>query len=221
MSSHRKLSVVLCPRKAAGMSVLQKAYPLVVLTLLLCSTALAAECITPYSHAKRYFGADLVVFGEVLSCTTRVVSEEYVPGDSGWVYQHTSSIAEARMRVDSLLRGSGPDSIIVIQKNSTQAWRSRFDKVTETGDSLYFGEMAVLPGPGEASEVPSSGSWILFLTEKNERFEFMWRADYNKLNLDLYRIFADVGDSVFELYDLSGWIVADKDSVPRLQFKKK
>jgi hypothetical protein len=203
------------------MSVLQKAYPLVVLTLLLCSTALAAECITPYSHAKRYFGADLVVFGEVLSCTTRVVSEEYVPGDSGWVYQHTVSIAEARMRVDSLLRGSGPDSIIVIQKRSTQAWRSRFDKVTETGDSLYFGEMAVLPGPGEASEVPSSGSWILFLTEKDGGFEFMWRADYNKCNLDLYRIFEEEGEKVFDEYDLSAWSGTQKDSIWELRLIRK
>jgi hypothetical protein len=221
MSSHRKLSVVLCPGKAAGMSVVQEACTLGVLTLLLCSTVLATECITPESHARRYFRADLVVFGEVLSCTTRIVSKEDIPGDCGWVYQHTSRIAEARMRVDSLLRGSGPDSIIVIQKKSTQAWRSRFDKVTETGDSLFLGEIAVLPGPGEASEVPSSGSWILFLTEKDGGFEFMWRADYNKCNLDLYKIFEEEGKEVFEKYDLSAWSGTQKDSVWELRLIRK
>jgi hypothetical protein len=221
MSSHRKLSVVLCPGKAAGISVVHRACTLVVLTLLLCSTAKATECITPESHARRYFDADLLVFGEVLTCTTTVVSEEDVSGDSGWMYHNTTRVTEIRVRIDSLLKGSVHDSIIIVQKKSTQTWNSRFLKTAETGDSLFLGEMSVLPGPGEASEVPSSGSWILFLTEKDGGFKFMWRADYNKCNLDLYKIFEEEGEEVFERYDLSAWSDTQKDSVWELRLIRK
>ncbi len=204
---------------------LQNICVLALFFLTFCSGIFATECITPESHARRYFGADLVIFGEVVSCTTRVVSIEDVPGDSGWTYHRVLSVDEATVRVDSVLKGSFGDSAILVQTESSQESRWRLDKVTETGDSLPIGQlvqMAVLPpGPGDASEIPSSGSWILFLTEKDGAFEFMWRADHNKSNLDLYRIFEDEGEDIFEKYDLSGWEGVKKDSVWELRLRRK
>jgi len=192
----------------------------VTFVLLFCSAVCASEDITPASHAKRYFKADLVIFGEVLGCTTRVVEKKNVPGDSGWVNHHITFMNACTVRVDSALRGSFKDSTIVVQRESSQQSRSRFDRITEGGDSLYLGEMTH-PGDLFAVKIPSSGRWILFLTEKDSAFAFMWHADYSKTNLDLYKKFEEEGEDVFKRYDLRIWEGIEKDSIWELRLRTK
>ncbi|MGB2804144.1 MAG: hypothetical protein WBD64_04510 [Candidatus Zixiibacteriota bacterium] len=169
----------------------------VTFVLLFCSAVHASENITPASHARRYFKADVVIFGEVLGCTTNVVERKDVPGDSGWVNHYTTLASTCTVRVDSALKGALAESVIVIQKESSRAWKSRFEAIDENGDSLYMGQMAEEPGPGEANEIPSSGRWILFLIEKDSTYTFLWRAKYDRMNLDLYRKFAEEGRRYF------------------------
>lgn len=138
-----------------------------------------------------------MIFGEVLGCTTNVVERKDVPGDSGWVNHYTTLASTCTVRVDSALKGALAESVIVIQKESSRAWKSRFEAIDENGDSLYMGQMAEEPGPGEANEIPSSGRWILFLIEKDSTYTFLWRAKYDRMNLDLYRKFAEEGRRYF------------------------
>ena len=172
--------------------------------LVSCSLAQATECITPESHARRYHQADVVIFGQVISCTTNVVERKDVPGDSGWVNHYTTHASTCTVRVDSVLKGALAESVMVIQKEWSRAWMSRSEPIDENGESPCVGQIAmaaVSPGPGEANEIPSSGRWILFLMEDDSTYTFLWRADYNRMNLDLYGKLAEEGEDIFEKYD--------------------
>ncbi|UCB53463.1 MAG: hypothetical protein JSV10_05140, partial [Candidatus Zixiibacteriota bacterium] len=127
--------------------------------------------------------------------------------------------------VDSVLKGALAESVIVIQKESSQAWMSRFEAIVdENGESLYVGQSTLEPappGPGEANEIPSSGRWIVFLMEEDSTHTFLWRAKYNRMNLDLYRKFAEEGEDIFEKYDLSTWLRVREDSVWKYRLRIK
>jgi hypothetical protein len=209
-----------CASGPTRVRALASIYGFVTFALLFCSAVRATENITPESHARRYFKADLVIFGEVLGCTTRVVEKKNVPGDSGWVNHHTTFMNECGVRVDSVLKGLFRDSTLVVQRKSSQQSRSRFDRITEGGDSLYLGEMTEL-GYAFDVKIPPSGSWILFLTKKDSTYDFMWHADHNKTNLDLYKKFEEEGEDILEKYDLSAWWMIKKDSLWELQLKPK
>jgi hypothetical protein len=186
-----------------------------------CSGVFAAELITPESHARRYFTADLVICGEAASCTSKILEEKDVAGDSGWTNHHRTSVTASRVRVDSVLKGSFANPTIVVQRQSSQVWRSRFAGIEESGDSMYVVEMVVESGDLYADRMPCSGSWIMFLTEKDGVYSLMWRTFYEKIALDLYEVFQDIGEDVFIQYDLSSWEAVRKDSVWEYRLRKK
>lgn len=221
MCSDYKLLMSSCAKQVKHARTLGAICGFTALFLAFFAAVFATELITPGSHARRYFKADLVIFGEALSCTTKVVGSKDVPGDSGWVSHHTIFIKACSVRVDSVLKGSLEDSIIVVQEESSQAWMSRFEAIDENDDSLYMVQMAEEPGPGQANEIPSSGRWILFLMEDDSIYTFLWHADYNRMNLDLYGKFAEEGEDIFQKYDLSGWYRVREDSVWEYRLRRK
>lgn len=191
------------------------------LILAFCSGVFAAKDITPESHAGRYFRADLVIYGEVLSCTSKVLEEKDVAGDSGWINHHRMFVTVSTVRVDSVLKGSLTNPTIVVQRQSSQVGRSRFAGIDESGDSMYVAEMVVESGDLYADRMPCSGSWIMFLTEKDGIYFLMWRTFYEKIALDLYEVFEDTGEDVFIRYDLSGWEGVRKDSVWEYRLRRR
>lgn len=186
-----------------------------------CLGVSAAELITPESHARRYFKANLVIYGEVLSCTSKVLEEKDVAGDSGWTNHHKTSMTASAVRVDSVLKGSLANPTIVVQSQSSQAWRSRFAGIDESGDSMYVAEMAVESGDLYADRMLCSGSWIMFLTEEAGIYSLVWRTFYEKIALDLYEVFEDIGEDIFIRYDLSGWKAVRKDSVWEYRLRRR
>ncbi len=170
---------------------------LFILLLISNLPALPAECITEESHANRYFKADLIIYGEVLSCTTGVIKDENTPGDSGWINRRITSRTSCFVRVDSVLKGYCPDSIIVIFYENTQNSRNRFWGLDDRGESLYVGEIAAI-GADDKINIPSFGNkWIIFLVDKDGAFYFLWYSEYNGGNLSLYRRFEDKGEDYF------------------------
>lgn len=224
MCSDYKLLMSSCAKQVKHARTLGAICGFTALFLALFAAVFATERMTPGSHARRYFKADLVIFGETLSCTTNVVERKDVPGDSGWVNHYTTLASTCTVRVDSVLKGALAESVIVIRKESSQAWMSRFEAIDVNGESLYVGQSTLEPappGPGEADEIPFSGRWILFLMEKDSTYTFLWRAKYNRKNLDFYKKFAEEGEDIFEKYDLSGWYRVREDSVWKYRFRRK
>ncbi len=119
------------------------------------SSAFSAEAITVESYANRYFAADLIIFGEILSCTTSVIKTEKTPGDSGWTLHFNTFLNSCLVRVDSVLKGHYSDSTIVIFSEDTQHYQSRFDRLDEKGDSMFVG-MAYLDFD-DRIRIPGSG----------------------------------------------------------------
>jgi hypothetical protein len=173
----------------------RKIFWLFILLLMLNSTALPSECITEESHANRYFRADLIIFGEVLSCTTSVIRTENTSGDSGVIHRHTTFQTSCFVKVDSMLKGYYSDSIIVVFDENTQDMQTKFEKLDEKGESLFVGEMTV-----ELTDkiyLPSASKWIIFLVDKDGDCYFLWYTEYNKGTLDLYHKFEEKGEDYF------------------------
>ncbi|MFH1335259.1 MAG: hypothetical protein ABII96_01975, partial [Candidatus Zixiibacteriota bacterium] len=167
--------------------------------LLFCifnSSVFSAELITEESHGNRYFRADLVIFGEILTCTTSVIKTENVPGDSGWIFCYNTLLNSCLVRVDSVLKGHYPDSTIIIFNEATQHYQTRFERLDENGDSMYIAE--IYPEIPDKIRIPGNGKWIIFLVDKDGACYFLWNTEYNKSNLDLYRKFEKKGESYFK-----------------------
>jgi hypothetical protein len=167
--------------------------------LLFCifySCAFSSELITEESHANRYFRADLIIFGEILTCTTSAVKTESTPGDSGWTFGSNTFLNSCLVRVDSVLKGHYSDSMIIIFNEDTQHYQSRFDRLDDKGASLYVAE--IYPEMMDKISIPSNGKWIIFLVDREGACYFLWNAEYNKSNLDLYRKFEEKGESYFK-----------------------
>jgi hypothetical protein len=221
MSSVYRLSILYSSGKLAQVHALQRTCAVAAVLFIFCSGVLAAERITPKSHVGRYFKADLVIFGEALSCTTKVVEEKDVSGDSGWIYHYRTFMTASTVRVDSVLKGSFADSTIVIQKESSQESRSRFARVTESGDSLHLGQIVPEIDDFFGVKIPCSESWIIFATEEDGIYSFMWRTRYERIALDVYKACAEEGEKVYEEYDLSGWEAVEKDSAWEYRLRRK
>ena len=221
MASVGNLPISCYAKKLANSDALPKVCAVVFFHLMFCLGVSATELITPESHARRYFKADLVIYGDALCCTSKVLEERDVAGDSGWINHHRMFVTASTVRVDSVLKGWFTDSTIVIRRELSQVWRSRFTGIDESGDSMYVAEMAVESGDPYADRMPCSGSWIVFLTEEDGIYSLMWRTFYDKIALDLYEVFEDIAEDVFIRYDLSGWEAVRKDSVWEYRLRKR
>ena len=173
-------------------SLIRKIPELFAAFLMFSSIGLATEAITVESHANRYFRSDLIISGEILSCTTNVIRTEQIPGDSGWTYHYSTFLKSCSVRVDSVLKGLCSDSIIVIFDESIQQSRHRFWGLDEKGDSLFVGEAHV--EIDDESHIPLAGRWIIFLVDKDYDCHFLWNTEYNKRTLELYREFEEKGE---------------------------
>lgn len=71
--------------------------------------------ISSYVHAKIYLAADLVIIGDILSCTTKVVKEDTCIIDTGSVTHWKISINNYKIKVDTVIKGVFADSIIIIK----------------------------------------------------------------------------------------------------------
>jgi hypothetical protein len=165
------------------------------LSCILNASAFSSEAITEESHANRYFTSDLIIFGEILTCTTGVVKTESTPGDSGWTLCYNTFLNSCLVRVDSVLKGHYSDSTIVIFNEDTQHYQTRFDRLDEKGDSMFVG--MAYPEIDDRIRIPGSGKWIIFLVDQDGSCYFLWNSEYNKSNLDLYRKFEEKGESYY------------------------
>jgi len=174
------------------------------LFLIFCSGLFASECITNLDEARRYLDADLVIVGDVIGCSTKVVEEKDTPGDSGWVYHWTKFINLHFVRVDSVIKGCFTDSVIIITSYSFRdyALKRIFEGITEKGDSMfsYMGEEA-LPDDGSWSDIPDSGKFIILLKEKDCIYISTLCDAYSKAAIDFYREVDEKGEDYFKRYE--------------------
>ncbi|MDP3024197.1 MAG: hypothetical protein Q8O10_01535 [candidate division Zixibacteria bacterium] len=153
--------------------------------------------VDPYEDARRYLDAGLVIVGQVLSCTTTVTEEREIPGDSGWVNHQDKLMKTYTIRVDSVLKGSIPDSTIIIQSESFNTWRSRLFNIGEKGDSLFLGQDFLSIDESDAV-VPESGKFILLLKEVDGIYTSILCRAYDKFNLDFLKEVKEKGEDYFK-----------------------
>jgi len=174
------------------------------LLLISSCTLYAAKVVNLFEYARSYLDADLVIVGQPLSCTTIVVEEKNIPGNNGWTIYYKKLLNIHQIRIDSLMKGSYDDSTIVIQSESyyRHDWKSTgpTGTVNEKGDSLY--EMVIMKPNGSDyisdAVIPSSGKFIILLSEKEGIYTSILCRVYDKYHLDFFRIVQQKGESYFK-----------------------
>jgi len=165
-----------------------KIHLFVILSLVLASVqGFAVEIVCPGEKARRYLDADLVIIGDVVSCTTKTIQEKDSLGDSGWVYHHTTLMDIYGVKVDSVLKGSFTDSVIVVQSKpfGGDFRKSKFLEVDEKGDSLFVTWLTQGFGGGGADRIHKPGRYIILLQGQDTIYTSTLCRQYSKFTVDL------------------------------------
>gem|GEM_PF-1632753 len=156
--------------------------------MLLSSPGFAVEYVDPNEVARRFRDADLVIMGNVVSCTTRTLKEGDSLGHDGWMYHHQTVVDIYRTEIHSLLKGHFSDSVIVVQSRpysggGTHRWK--FDRVDEKGDSLGASEYSFWDGGG-ADRIHKLGKYIILIQKEDTAYVSMLSRSYTKDASDFY-----------------------------------
>lgn len=172
----------------------------VTLFLISSSGIFASEVLDNFKMARRYLDADLVLIGNVLSCSTQIIEEEDQPGSNGWVQHSTKLMNTYRVKVDSILKGDFPDSVIVIQNESfkTYASRTTFNKLDEKGDSMFLEEQTLQTNDEGWDRIPGLGKFILLLKKKDGLYTSILCHSPDEYSLNLYRQVKEKGEDYFK-----------------------
>ncbi|MFA5034070.1 MAG: hypothetical protein WC614_13765 [bacterium] len=110
----------------------------VILGITFYSSGFAVEKVT--DHAQRYLDANLVIVGNVLSCSTKVITKKdsliTSGSDSGWVRHWDVSVDIYKTKVDTVVKGVFADSIIIIESKpyAGNIWKSQSLEIDEKGN---------------------------------------------------------------------------------------
>jgi len=170
------------------------------LLLMFCSGALATEVLDNFKMARGYLDADLVIIGDVLSCSTEVAEEKDVPGSDGWVQHFTKLVSTYAVRVDSVLKGSLSDTMIIIQNESGKSYalRTTFFKLDEKGDSMFMVEQPSETNDIGWNSIPGLGKFILVLKKKDGLDTSILCHSPDEYSLNLYRQVKEKGEDYFK-----------------------
>jgi len=170
------------------------------LLLMFCSGALATEVLDNFKMARSYLDADLVIIGDVLSCSTEVAEEKDVLGSDGWVQHFTKLVSTYAVRVDSVLKGSLRDTLIIIQNESGKSYalRTTFFKLDEKGDSLFLGETTAPMNDVGWNSIPELAKYVLLLKKKDGKYTSILCHSPDEYSLDLYRQVKEQGEDYFK-----------------------
>lgn len=171
----------------------------VTLFLIFSSGIFATEVLDNSKMARRYLDADLVLIGNVLSCSTQIIEEKDQPGSNGWVQHSTKLMNTYRVKVDSILKGDFPDSVIVIQNESfkTYARMTIFYKLDEKSDSMFMEQHFETNDIGWNS-ISGLGKFILLLKKKNGLYTSILCHSPDEYSLNLYRQVKEKGEDYFK-----------------------
>lgn len=166
--------------------------------------ALSAQVVvkTYEDVARAYLDADLVIIGHIVLYQKRVVSTKDTLGSCGIHYHDTTFLNTHTIQVDSVLKGSFIDSVIMFKEETVQydyfkKSAPKFDGVDERGDSLFISTITLLNSAETLTEIPKQGRYYLFLalTESGYRCLLSW--PYEEGILHLFRQVEKEGERYF------------------------
>ncbi len=167
-----------------------------ILLLILHFDVFASQPVDLYEN---YLDADLVIVGNVLSCSTKIIEEKELPETGSWIWHCTKFMNIHMVRVDSVIKGSFSDTTLIIQNESfkTYYWRE------EKGDSLS--SMKIRPGIGDesVSNIPGLGKFIIILKKKDGIYTSTLCMAYDKSILDFYKKIQEKGKGHFKKFESS------------------
>lgn len=139
---------------------------------------------------QRYHDADLVIVGQGMSRTTRIVKTREEANEDGGKSHYTTLINNYWIKTIYTLKGTTSDSMLNVQSDSyTQCTISpppKFEGIDEKGETLYSTIRRLAYG-GTQPNIPTQSMSIIFLQKIDTSFVLTYLANYTKDNLDFYQ----------------------------------
>ncbi len=165
-------------------------YFIISLTLALYYISEAGEIVSPLDAAQRYLNADLVLVGKVISIEVKIIKDSVTHNEDGWQYYHRELVDIYNVKIDSILKGSYSDSLIMIQSQpySGHEEKSKFANIDSSGDSIFISEVMYNPGYRGGSDLISTpGIYIILLNKVEDRYISILANNFVKNNLMFFR----------------------------------
>jgi len=139
---------------------------------------------------QRYHDADLVIVGQGMSRTTRIVKTREEANEDGGKSHYTTLINNYWIKTIYTLKGTTSDSMLNVQSDSyTQCTISpppKFEGIDEKGETLYSTIRRIADG-GAPPNIPTQSMSIIFLQKKDTNFVLTYLTRYTKDELDFYK----------------------------------
>ena len=175
---------------------MKKSIFIVLLIVIQAQLFKAAEIISPHEIANRYLNADLVIMGKVISIKTEIIKEKETILKDGWINVEKTLIDIYTVMIDSVLKGTNIDSMIVIQSNPfpDNEHKGKFEKMNESGDSLFSVALQVSDGyRGRADLINKEGKYIILIKFENKMNISTLSMEVTKSNLKFLKKIKDKG----------------------------
>ena len=165
-------------------------YFIISFILTLYSISEAVEIVSPFDAAQRYLNADLVLVGKVISIEVKIIEDSVTQNEDGWQYHHRKLLDIYNVRIDSILKGSYSDSLIMIQSQpySEHEEKSKFAKIDSLGDSIFISEISYNYGYRGGSDLISTpGMYIIILNKVGCSYISILANNFEKNTLMFFR----------------------------------
>ncbi len=168
---------------------MKKSCFIILLIILLSQILKGVEIISQQEIARRYLNADLVIIGKVISIKTETIDEKKSIKKDGWAHIDRTLIDIYTVKIDSVLKGSNIDSIIIQSKPfPDNEQKRRFQKINNNGDSLFTSVIQVSDNyRGGSDSIHKTGNYIILIKFENNKNILTLRIDINKSNLHFLR----------------------------------
>lgn len=178
--------------------------------IFLSSLTLAVDITKVYTveeweklRKQEYLNADLVIVGQALSCTTRLIETHDRVWEDSWVSHYTTYIDDYQIKIFFTLKGTISDSILNAQSDSyTQSTTSppileideKHDTMVHTSGIMQY----PLDGQPQPNRITIHDTWIILLQKKDTSYVLTYFTGNTKDELDFYQSFAkkDVPETV-------------------------
>lgn len=164
---------------------------IIIIALLLFSSSTAIEIVVGTNIAQIYRDAGLVIIGDVISISTRTISERDSLESDGWIHIYRTLVDTYYVRVDSVLKGSYGDSLIIIESKNYPDYprRRKFTEINEKEDSLFVTECT--HGFGyeyeRVGKITKLGKGIILLKNEDDSYISMLYCNFSEDILDFFR----------------------------------
>lgn len=172
-------------------------YFIIPLILALYCISEAGEIVSPFDAAQRYLNADLVLVGKVISIEVNIIEDSVTQNNDGWQYYHRKLLDIYNVKIDSILKGSYSDSVIMIQSQpySENEEKSKFANIDSIGDSIFISEISYNNGYRGGSDLISTpGTYIILLNRIEGRYISILANNFVKNTLMFFRKVQKEGD---------------------------